>query len=162
MDLHGFVEALDSRLEESGQSIVLLHVRSTVLVKGVVLAAIAAVEQGLEGQNDVGVHGADPVTPKEEGVQGTPDLAAILRGQILLHMLPCRGGGVLGMEDGPNFLRVHEGGYGEWAFGLEVFLVVVLIGVRVQDRYMRDQLQVNGGIYRFGLAKGGVIAQAGW
>ena len=71
----------------------LLHVRSTVLVKGVVLA-VTAVEQGLESQNDVGVHGADPVTPEKEDVQGRPDLAAILRGQILLHMLPCRGGGV--------------------------------------------------------------------
>jgi hypothetical protein len=43
MDLHGFVKALDSKLEESGQSIVLLHEHSTVLVEGVVLA-VAAVE----------------------------------------------------------------------------------------------------------------------
>ncbi len=134
---------------------------STALVEGVVLAVTALV-QGLEGQNDVAVHGADPVTPEEEGVQGTPDLAAILCGRILLHMLPRRRGGVLGMEDGPNLLRVHEDGYGKWAFGLEVFLVVVLIGVRVQDRCTRDQLQINGGIYQFGLAKGGVITRAGW
>ena len=106
----------------------MLHVHSTVLIEGVVLA-VAAVEQGLEGRNDVAVHGADPVTSEEEGVQGTPDLALILCGQILLHMLPCRGGGVLGMEDGPNLLRVHEEGYGEWAFGLEVFLVVVCVCV---------------------------------
>jgi hypothetical protein len=88
---------------------VLLHMGSTVLVEGVVLA-VTAVQQGLEGRNDVAVHGADPVTPKEEGVQGTPDLVAILRGRLLLHMLPCRGGGVLSMEDGPNLLHVGEEG----------------------------------------------------
>ena len=109
MDLHGFVNILDSKLEENGQSIVLLHVRSTVLVK-VVVHAVTTVEQGLEGQNDVAVHGADPVTLKEEGVQGTPDLAAILCGQVLLHMLSCHGGGVLGMEDGPNLLPISEEG----------------------------------------------------
>ena len=105
MDLHGFVNVLNSELKESGQSIVLFHVHSTVLVK-VVILAVTTVEQGLEGQHDVAVYGADLVTPKEEGVQGAPDLAVILRGQVLLHMLPCRGGEVLGMEDGPNLLRV--------------------------------------------------------
>jgi hypothetical protein len=79
VDLHGFIKALDSELKESGQSIVLFHMRSTVLVEGVVLA-VTAVEQDLEGRNDVGMHGADPDTPKKEGVQGTPDMAAILRG----------------------------------------------------------------------------------
>jgi hypothetical protein len=78
MDLHGFVDVLNSELEESGQSIVQLYVRSTVLVKGVVLA-VTTVEQGLEGQNDVAVHDGDPVTPEEEGVKGTTGLAAILR-----------------------------------------------------------------------------------
>ena len=109
MDLHGFVDILNSKLEESGQSIVLLHVCSTVLIKVVVLA-ITTVEQGLEDQNDAPVHGADPVTPEEEGVKGTSDLAAILCGRVLLYMLPCRGGGVLGMEDGPSLLCVSEEG----------------------------------------------------
>jgi hypothetical protein len=107
MDLRDLVDVLNSELKESGQSIVLLHVRSTVLVEVVVLA-VTAVEQCLEGQNDVVVHCADPVTPKEEGVQGTLDLTAIPRGQVLLHMLACRGGGVLSMEDGPNLLCVSE------------------------------------------------------
>ncbi len=57
----------------------LLHVGSTVLVEVVVLA-VTAVVQCLEGRHDVAVHGADPVNPEEEGVQGTPDLMAILRG----------------------------------------------------------------------------------
>ena len=48
MDLHGFVDILDFELKESGQLIVLLQKRSTVLVKAVVLA-ITTVEQGLEG-----------------------------------------------------------------------------------------------------------------
>ena len=87
----------------------LLHVCSTVLVK-VVILAVTTVEQGLESQNDVAVHGADPVNPKEEGVQSTPDLAAILHGRVLLHMLPCRGGGLLDMEDGRNLLCVSEEG----------------------------------------------------
>ena len=56
------------------------------------------------------MHGGDPVTPEEEGVIGTPGLVAILRGLVLLHMLPCRGGRVLGMEDGPNLLRTSEEG----------------------------------------------------
>ncbi len=64
MDLYGFVKVQNSKLNESGQSIVLLFVRSTVLVK-VVDLAVTTVEQGLEGQNDVSVHGADPVTPEE-------------------------------------------------------------------------------------------------
>ncbi len=79
MDLHFLVEVLDFIFLESGQSIVLLHVGSTVLVEVVVLA-VTAVEQRLEGRDDVRVHGVDPVTPKEEGVQGPPDLAAILLG----------------------------------------------------------------------------------
>ena len=66
------------------------------------------------------------------------------------------------MEDGPNLLRVSEEGYGEWAIGLEVVLIAVLVGVRVQDWCTRDQLRVDGGIYRVGLAKGGVINRAGW
>ena len=37
MDLHGYFDVLNSELEESGQSIVQLHVYSTVLVKVVVL-----------------------------------------------------------------------------------------------------------------------------
>ena len=53
---------------------------------------------------------SERVTPEEEGVQGTPDLVVILRGRVLLHMLPCRGGIVLGIEDGPNLLRVSEEG----------------------------------------------------
>ena len=109
MDLHGFGNVLNSELKESSKLIVLLHVCSTVLVK-VVILAVTTVEQGLEGQNDVAVHGADPVNPKEESVQSTPDLAAILHGRVLLHMLPCRRGGVLGMEDGPNLLCVSEEG----------------------------------------------------
>ncbi len=132
MDLHGFVDVLNSELEESDQSIVLLHVRSTVLVKDVVLV-VTTVEQGLEGQIDVAVHGADPVTPKEEGVQSTPDLEAILRGRVLLQMLPCRGGGVLGMEDGPNLLCVGEEGYVERAIGLEFFVIIRRVGVSTQD-----------------------------
>ncbi len=43
MDLHGLVEVLNSKLKESGQSIVLLHVRSTVLVKVVVLVVTTVV-----------------------------------------------------------------------------------------------------------------------
>jgi hypothetical protein len=66
VDLHGFINILNSELKESGQSIVLLHVDSTVLVEVVVLA-VTTVEQGFEGQDDVAVHGVDPVTPKEEG-----------------------------------------------------------------------------------------------
>jgi hypothetical protein len=123
MDLHFLVKVLDPMLEESGQSIVLLHVGSAVLVEVVVLVVIA-VEQCLEGQDDVGVHSVDPVTPEEEGVQGTPDLAAIMRGRILLHMLPCCGGGVLSMEDCPNLLRVSEEGYVERAIWLECFVVI--------------------------------------
>ena len=79
VSLHVLSHIQDSKLNKSGQSIVLLHVSSTVLVEVVVLA-VTTVEQGLEGRNDVTVHGADPVTPEEEGVQGTPDLLAILRG----------------------------------------------------------------------------------
>ena len=48
MDLHGFANILDSELEESSQSIVLLHMGSTVLVEVVVLTG-TTVEQGLEG-----------------------------------------------------------------------------------------------------------------
>ena len=70
------------------------------------------------------MHSVDPVTPEEEGVQGTPDLAAILRGQILLDVLSCRGGGVLSMEDRPNLLRVSEEGYVERAIWLECFVVI--------------------------------------
>ena len=86
------------------------------------------------------MHGGDPVTPEEESVKGTPGLAAILHGGVLLHMLPRRGGGVLGMEDGPNPLRVSEEGYGKWATGLKVIIILVLSGVRVQDWCTRDQL----------------------
>jgi hypothetical protein len=118
MDLHFLVEALDSILKESGQSIVLFHMGSTVLVEVVVLA-VTTVEQCLEGQDDVGVHCVDPVTPEEEDVQGTPDLAAILRGRILLHMLPCRSSGIVSMEDCPNLLRVSEERYVERAIGLK-------------------------------------------
>jgi hypothetical protein len=32
MDLHGYIDVLNSELEESGQSIVLLHMHSTLLV----------------------------------------------------------------------------------------------------------------------------------
>jgi hypothetical protein len=145
MDLHGFFKVLGSKLKESGQSIVLLHVRSAVFVKVVVLA-VTAVEQGLEGRNDVAVHGGDPVSPEEEGMKGLPGLAAILRGGVLLHMLPRCGGGVLGMEDSLNLLRISEEGYGEWAIGLENVLIVLLVGVTVQDRCTRDQLRVDGGI----------------
>jgi hypothetical protein len=48
MDLHFLVKVLDSMNEESGQSIVLLHMASAVLVEVVVLA-VTAVEQCLEG-----------------------------------------------------------------------------------------------------------------
>ncbi len=109
MDLHFLVEVLDSIFLESGQLVVLLHVGSTVLVEVVVLK-VTSVEQRLEGRDDVRVHGVDPVTHKEEGVQGPPDLAAILRGLVLLDVLPRRRGGVLGVEDGPNLLRVSEEG----------------------------------------------------
>ncbi len=102
-------EVLDSIFLESGQSVVLLHVGSTVLVEVVVLA-VTDVEQRLEGRDDVRAHGVDPVTPKEEGVQGPPDLAAILRGRVLLDVLPRRRGGVLGVEDGPNLFCVSEEG----------------------------------------------------
>ena len=53
----------------------------------------------------------------------------------------------MGMEDGPDLLHIHEEGYGKWAFGLEFFLVVVLVDALVQDRCPQDQLRVNGGIY---------------
>jgi hypothetical protein len=133
IDLHGFVDVLNSELEESGQSIVLLQVRSKVLVKVVVLV-VTTVEHGLEGRHDVALHGADPVTPEEEGVQGTPDLAAILHGRVLLHMLPCRGGGVLGMENGPNLLCISEEGEVKGAIGLKVVIIVGRVGVSMQDR----------------------------
>ena len=68
------------------------------------------------------MHSADPVTPKEEGVQGTPDLAAILCGRILLHMLPCCGSGVLSMEDCSDLLHVGKEGYVKRAIGLEFLL----------------------------------------
>ena len=67
MDLHVLAHILDSKLKLSGQSIVLLHVGSTVLVESVIIA-VTTLEQVLEGRNDVTVHGADLVTPKEEGV----------------------------------------------------------------------------------------------
>jgi hypothetical protein len=133
MDLHFLVKALDSILDESEQSVVLLHVGSTVLVEVVVLA-VTAVEQCLEGQDDVGVHSVDPVTPEEEGVQGTPDLAAILRGQILLDVLPRQRGSVSGVEYGPNLLRIREEGYGEWAIGLKLVQVVHEVTELMQDR----------------------------
>ena len=64
MDLHVLAHILDSVLKEIVQLIVLLHMGSTVLVKGVILA-VTTVAQVLEGQNDVTVHGAELVTPKE-------------------------------------------------------------------------------------------------
>ncbi len=79
-------------------------------------------------------------------MQGAPDLAAILRGRILLDMLPCRGSGVLSMEDRPDLLCVSEEGYVEGANGLEFFVVVGLVSVRAQDGSPRDQLLVDGGI----------------
>jgi hypothetical protein len=66
------------------------------------------------------------------------------------------------MEYGPNLLRVHEEGYGKWAICLELVLVVHEVTELVQDRCPRDQLRVNGGIYQFLLAKGGVISLVRW
>ena len=100
--------------------------------------------------------------PKEQGVQGAPDLAAILPGRILLDVLPCRGSGVLGMEDCPNLLRISEEGYVERAIGLKFFVVVGRVCVRAQDRRPHDHLQANGGICQVGLPKGGVINHVRW
>jgi hypothetical protein len=117
VDLHVLVNALYPILLECGQSIVLLHVGSAILVEVPVLE-VALVGQYLEVPDDFRVHGVNPVLPKEEGVQGAPDLAAILRGRVLLDVLPSPSSGILGMEDDIDLLRVSEEGYMEWARGL--------------------------------------------
>ena len=65
MDFHVLTHILASVLKEIVQSFVLLHMGSIVLVEGIILA-VTTVVQVLEGRNDVTVHGADLVTPKEE------------------------------------------------------------------------------------------------
>jgi hypothetical protein len=78
--------------------------RGQYIVVEVVVLAVAIIEQVLEGCNDVTVHDVNLVTPKEMGVEGTPDMVAVLGGRVFLHMLPHTKGREQGMEDGPNLL----------------------------------------------------------
>ena len=50
----------------------------------------------------------------------------------------------------------------EGAIGLKVVVVIGKVGIIMQDWCPRDQLQVNGGICRVRLPKGGVIIREGW
>ncbi len=86
-------------------SITLLHVHvsGAVLVKGEILV-VATIMQGLEGQEDVGVHGVDLAPPTDMVlVEGAPYLAFILLGRELHYMLPCAHRAKALMEDvGPS------------------------------------------------------------
>jgi hypothetical protein len=83
--------------------IMLLNMSNAILVKGKNLA-IATVVQGLEGRQNVRIHGVDHVPPKEMVVKGAPCSVAILLGHECLHMFSHTGSGKTRMEDGPNLL----------------------------------------------------------
>jgi hypothetical protein len=86
MDLRWFSQILNSIFQEGGKLVVLLHVGSTLLVKGIALA-VATIKQVLEGRDDVIVHGVNLVPPKELGAKTMLDMMTVLCGPVFLHML---------------------------------------------------------------------------
>ncbi len=87
MDLCGLFKGLHIPLGQSSVAIGLIHMGSTVLVKGKV-PPITTVVQALQGQEDVSNHGVDLIPPKEMVMEVMPGLTPILLTCKLLDMLP--------------------------------------------------------------------------
>jgi hypothetical protein len=108
--LHALLEWGNVILHEGCMSVVLCHIGEAILVKGPILA-VALIDLGLEGREDVVNHGVDLVLPKEMGMEGAIHLASILGRCELLHMLPHAGGREQRVEDRRNLFRVSEKGW---------------------------------------------------
>ena len=98
----------------------------------------------VEGQEDVSTWYIDIVITKEMVVEGVPDLATILLGCEILHMLPCIGRGKQRNDDDTNLLPVIGGGGDKRATGLEGLVLFVIHGLIGQDGNAGTCLLVNG------------------
>jgi hypothetical protein len=107
MDLHVLFKGLHIPLRQSSMAIVLIHMGSAVLAKSKILA-VTTVVHALQGQKNLGEHGANLIPPKEMIVEGTPGLTPILLGSKLLDVLPCTREAKTCKEDGPNLLGVGQ------------------------------------------------------
>ena len=118
---------------------------SSGLVKGPVLA-VAMIDLGLDGREDVINHGVDLILPKVMGMEGAIHLASILGCCELLHMLPHAGGREQRVEDRPNLFRVSEKGWDKGSLNFNFIPLEVPVDIVSHDRAAGDGLVVDRGV----------------